>query len=136
MSRHRAVTGPGFDGMCHAVIEEKAGPLSADDAFRLAAVDATMLRDRISAAGDPVESTALANALLAVVQEYLERTSNEYDLELFLEVNGRRPEDLASWPVTILAGLRLRRTPSDEYRAICERAVEIAVRRGRSAAPS
>ncbi|WFE52891.1 hypothetical protein [Micromonospora sp. WMMD1155] len=103
----------------------------------MAAMDAKTLQDRIlSAAGDSVDvsdgrvaALALADALLAAVQEHLERTSNEHDVELFLEVNGRQPADIGTWPVTILAGLRLRRTSADDRRSICERAVQLAVRR-------
>ena len=123
--------------MCHAVIEEIGSPPPGDDLYRLAALDAKTLQDRIlSAAGTAIDvsdgsvaALALANALLAVVQEFLERTSDEYDVELFFEVNGRQPDDVASWPVNILAGLRLRRTPADDWHAICERAVQVAVRR-------
>lgn len=111
--------------------------MSSDDLYRMAAMDAKTLQDRIlSAAGNSVDvsdgrvaALALANALLSVVQEYLERTSDEHDVELFLEVNGRQPDDAGSWPVNILAGLRLRRTPAEDRRSICERAVQLAVRR-------
>lgn len=120
-----------------AVIEETDSPMSSDDLYRAAAMDAKTLQDRIlSAAGNSIDvsdgrvaALALANALLAVVQEYLERTSDEHDVELFLEVNGRQPHDVGSWPVNILAGLRLRRTSADDQRSICERAVQLAVRR-------
>ncbi|WP_327041402.1 hypothetical protein OG400_30225 [Micromonospora ureilytica] len=127
--------------MCHAVIEEKGSPMSANDLFRLAVVDATVLQDRIvTAAGvtvdavdDRASARALANALIAAVQDHLEQTSNEYDVDLFLEANGRQPAEVASWPVTILAGLRMRRTSADDWRSICDRAVELAVRNIRAA---
>src|SRR5262249_8603624 len=101
----------------------------------LAAADAAMLQNRILAAaeitnvaGDGlVAPRALANALVKVVQEYLERNSNADDLELFFEVNGRQPDDVTSWPAAILAGLRLRRIPSVDWDSICGRAVETAV---------
>ncbi|MER5456079.1 hypothetical protein ABT008_14970 [Micromonospora sp. NPDC002389] len=121
------------------MIEKTDNPISVDDRCRLASVDATMLQDRIAAAveaaadSDPeIFVLELSVALLAVVQDYLVQTSNDYDLELFLEVNGTPPTDVSTWPVNILAGLRLRRTPSDDYRSICESAVDAAVRRIRS----
>lgn len=115
--------------------------MSSEDLYRTAAMDAKTLQDRIlTAAGPGVDvsdgrapAQALADALLAVVQDYLAQTSDEHDVELFLEVNGRPPEDLAAWPVTILAGLVLRRTPAADRHAIGERAVQIAARRLRSA---
>ncbi|MDZ5444032.1 hypothetical protein U2F26_15005 [Micromonospora sp. 4G57] len=126
------------------MIEEMGSPMSSDDLYRVAAMDAKMLQDRIlSAAGSSIDvsdgrvaALALASALLAVVQEYLERTSDEHDVALFLEVNGRQPDDVASWPVNILAGLRLRRTPADDWHSMCQRAVQIAVRRLRPASGS
>jgi hypothetical protein len=109
--------------------------MSTDDTYLLAAADASMLQDRILVAAEIPDHTdggvaarALGNALVAVVQEYLERVSNEHDVELFCEVNGAQPEDVASWPVNILAGLRLRRTPPDDRHSICQSAVETAVR--------
>ncbi|PTA45949.1 hypothetical protein [Micromonospora sp. RP3T] len=124
------------------MIEETGAPMSSEDLYRAAAMDAKTLQDRIlTAAGPGVDvsdgrapAQALADALLAVVQDHLAQTSNEHDVELFLEVNGRPPEDVAAWPVNILAGLVLRRTPAADRHAICERAVRIAARRLRSAA--
>lgn len=115
--------------------------MSSDDLYRTAAMDAKTLQDRIlTAAGNGIDVTdgrpaarALAEGLLAVVQDYLERTSNEHDVELFLEVNGTEPSDVTSWPVTILAGLMLRRIPVADRHAMCERAVQIAGRRLRAA---
>jgi hypothetical protein len=107
-----------------------------DDPYTLAAVDASILQQRIQSetgiandAGDGhVAARALANALVIVVQEYLEENSNEHDLDLFLEVNGRQPDDVASWPASILAGLRFRRISPEHWQSICERAVETAIR--------
>lgn len=118
--------------------------MSSDDLYRTAAMDAKTLQDRIlTAAGSSIDvsdgnmvAQALADALLAVVQEYLERTSTEYDVELFLEVNGRRPDDVTSWPVNILAGLVHRRTPAADRHSLCESAVQIAARRLRSSSGS
>ncbi|GAA4572577.1 hypothetical protein GCM10023176_35800 [Micromonospora coerulea] len=126
------------------MIEKTGSPMSSDDLYRMAAMDAKMLQDRIlTAAGSAIDvsdghapAQALADALLAVVQDYLGQTSNEYDVELFLEVNGRQPEDIASWPVNILAGLILRQTPMADRHAICESAVQIAARRLRSSSGS
>ncbi|GAB3076835.1 hypothetical protein [Micromonospora schwarzwaldensis] len=122
------------------MIEETGGPMSSEDLYRTAAMDAKTLQDRIlTAAGPGVDvsdghapAQALADALLAVVQDHLAQTSDEHDVELFLEVNGRPPEDVTAWPVNILAGLVLRRTPAADRHAICERAVQIAARRLRS----
>ncbi|MFI2714561.1 hypothetical protein ACH495_31015 [Micromonospora sp. NPDC018662] len=126
------------------MIEETGGPTSSDDLYRTAAMDAKMLQDRIlTAAGRGIDvsdgrapAQALAEALLAVVPDHLAQTSNEHDVELFLEVNGRPPADPATWPVTILAGLALRRIPAADRHAMCERAVQIAARRLRSSAGS
>ncbi|WFE56937.1 hypothetical protein [Micromonospora sp. WMMD712] len=122
------------------MIEDSGSPISPDDLYRVAALDAKLLQDRIlAAAGSAIDvsdgrvaAQALAEALLSVVQDYLARTSEEYDVELFFEVNGRRPDDITSWPVNILAGLRHRRTPAADRHAICESAVQIAARRLRS----
>ena len=118
--------------------------MSSDDLYRMAAMDAKMLQDRIlTAAGSAIDvsdgrpaALALAEALLGVVQDYLEQTSNEYDVELFLEVNGTQPSEVTSWPVNILAGLILRRTPAADRHSICERAVQIAARRLRASSGS
>ncbi|WP_110561801.1 hypothetical protein [Micromonospora arborensis] len=126
------------------MIEETGSPMSSDDLYRMAAMDAKMLQDRIlTAAGRTIDvsdghavAQALADALLAVVQDYLTRTSNEYDVELFLEVNGSKPESITSWPVNILAGLSLRRIPTADRHAMCESAVQIAARRLRSTSGS
>ncbi len=133
--RYRSGVGPGSTG--RAVIEDIGNRVSLEDGYRLAAVDALRLLDRIMAATDTGAdeesrhgcALALGTALLAVVQEYLERTSNDHDVELFLEVNGRQPEEMVAWSVNILAGLRLRRIPTVEYRSICDSAVEVAARR-------
>jgi hypothetical protein len=87
-------------------------------------------------AGDGcIAPRALGNALVVVVQEYLENTSNEDDVELFFEVHGQEPEDLMAWPVNILADLRRHQIPPEDRRAICERAVETAARYIRSSSP-
>ncbi|MEU7575829.1 hypothetical protein [Micromonospora sp. NPDC049240] len=123
------------------MMEETGSSTSFDDLHRMAAMDAKTLQDRILTAARPAidvsDSQAvalmLAHVLLGVVQEYLERTSGEHDVELFLEVNGRPPADVASWPVNILTGLRLRQIPADDWHRICEQSVRTAVRRLRSA---
>jgi hypothetical protein len=107
-----------------------------DELYRMAAADASMLQGQVfSAAGITrdagdrhVAARALGNALVVVVQEYLEQNSNEHDLELFFEVNGRQPDDIESWPVNILAGLKMRKLESGDLHGIYERAVQTAVK--------
>jgi hypothetical protein len=105
-----------------------------DEPYKTAAVDASMLQNRVLAAagitkddGDGhVAARATANALIVVVMEYLERTSNEHDVELFFEVNGRQPDEIEFWPINILAGLKMRQIKPDDLRVIYDQVVQTA----------
>jgi hypothetical protein len=114
-----------------------------NDLTRQSAADAKRLEVRIlEAAGRPrgpeneqVAVRALGNALVVVVQEYLEGHSNSEDVELFFEVHGHQPDDLGSWPANILADLSRHRISPDDRRAIGERAVSTAAGYITSASP-
>lgn len=111
-----------------------------EEARTLAEADAQRLQGEIESGSDVVRESvgaqvaarALANALVIVVQGYLEQTSNEHELELFFEESHRQPADVLSWPITILAALLMRPTPSEDMDRICERAVTVATRHVRS----
>jgi hypothetical protein len=117
--------------------------MTDDDLPARSAADASLLQSRILAAaeitdeagGGRVAARALGNALVGVVQEYLERTSNEDDVELFFEVHGREPADLGAWPANILADLSRHEIPPDSQNGIRESAVQTAVRYVRSSSP-
>lgn len=55
---------------------------------------------------ETASTCALGNALVFEVQDYLTRTSTDDDVELFLEVHGRQPAEITSWPLVILEDLR------------------------------
>jgi hypothetical protein len=113
------------------------------DYYKLGAEDAVLLERSVLAGaglaadvGDGhVAARALANALVIIVQEYLEINSDEHDVELFFEVNGSPPPDIQTWPTNILAGLRFRRFPDEDRARLLERAVNVAVELIRSASP-
>jgi hypothetical protein len=97
-----------------------------------AEAESSALRQRICTAaaippGSDVTARALANALVAVVQEYLERTSGPEDIELFFEVHGHPPEVVARWPVNILADLDRHGIPERDREKIHDRAIKRAV---------
>ena len=114
-----------------------------EEARTLATADAQRLQGRIESGADiapetvgaQVAARALANALVIVVQGYLEQTSNEHEVELFFEESSRQPADVLSWPITILAALLMRPTPREDLDRICERAVEVATRHVRTKSP-
>jgi len=74
-----------------------------------------------------ITARALANALVAVVQEYLKGASGAEDVELFFEVHGRAPADVSAWPGAILADLRRHDIPAAVRQAICELAATRAI---------
>ncbi|GAA4674783.1 hypothetical protein [Phytohabitans rumicis] len=81
-----------------------------------------------------VVARALGNALVVVVQEYLEGNSSPEDVELFFEVHGHEPTDVDVWPAEILADLG-RQIPADARRDIRDRALEAALQYVRSSSP-
>lgn len=111
-----------------------------DDFRALAVADAASLQEQILSKAEIADeegnglvvARSLANALIAVGQNFLARTSTEDDVELFFEVYNRQPEDIASWPVTILAGLRMKKLTPEDWQFICASAAETAVRYIRS----
>ena len=74
-----------------------------------------------------VTARALANALVAVVQDYLKGTSGTEDVELFFEVHGRAPQDVHAWPGAILADLHRHDIPAPARRTICDQAAARAI---------
>jgi hypothetical protein len=97
-----------------------------------AETESSALRQRICAAaalppGSDVAARALANALVAVVQDYLERTSGPEDVELFFEVHGHPPEAVARWPVNILADLHRHGISERDREIIQDRAIKRAI---------
>jgi hypothetical protein len=109
--------------------------MTNDEYFRQATKDASILKGQVlvraelsNDAGDGhVPARALANGLVFAVQRYLGQNSNEYDVDLFMEVNGHQPSDIESWSVNILAGLRLRAFPEEDRLAMYASAVDSAV---------
>ena len=86
--------------------------------------------------GEQIAARALANALVAVVQQYLRGHSSAEDVELFFEVHGRAPvDDPAAWPANILADLSRHQIPAQDMDTIRQSAVATAVRYIRSASP-
>ena len=114
--------------------------MSYEDFRKQATTDALSLQENIRSQAEIASDTgdglvlarALANALIAVGQNYLAANATEEDVELFFEVYGRQPDDVAAWPVTILAGLRMQRIGPDSWQMICENTTETAVRYIRS----
>ena len=74
-----------------------------------------------------VTARALANALVAVVQDYLKGASGAEDVELFFEVHGRAPADVSAWPGAILADLHRHSVPAAVQKAICDLAAARAI---------
>jgi hypothetical protein len=75
------------------------------------------------AAGLPDDPTAqdradeaLGNALVGVVQKYLARVSDHWDVDLFFETYGRPPRDGSPWSQAIIDGLIFRKDISDADR--------------------
>ena len=74
-----------------------------------------------------VAARALANALVAVVQDYLKDASGAEDVELFFEVHGRAPADVSAWPEAILADLHRHGIPAAVRQTIGELAAARAI---------
>lgn len=51
---------------------------------------------------------ALGDALVSIVQTYLARVSDEWDVDLFFETYGRPPRDGSSWSKAIIDGINSR----------------------------
>ncbi|HEV3172478.1 MAG TPA: hypothetical protein VGZ32_19185 [Actinocrinis sp.] len=106
--------------------------MAGDDPRQQAEAESSALRRQIGAAvampdGSDVTARALANALVAVVQEYLERTSGPEDVELFFEVHGRTPTQVTSWPAGILADLHRHGISAQDRSVIRDRAAVRAI---------
>ncbi|WP_327006608.1 hypothetical protein OHA72_04615 [Dactylosporangium sp. NBC_01737] len=108
---------------------------SAADAARLESEILAAAGRAPKGADELIAVRALANALVVVVQEYLEQHSNAEDVELFFEVHGRQPDDIEAWPANILADLSRHRIPADDRSTINVRAVRTATGYIRDSSP-
>lgn len=68
------------------------------------------------AASSERADVALGNALVGLVQSYLARVSDHWDVELFFETYGRPPRDGAPWAQAIIDGLISRKDISESDR--------------------
>lgn len=72
--------------------------------------------------------TALGNALVGKVQEYLATRKDEWDVELFFEVYGRPPREGGEWAQAIVNGLRSREDiPEGDCRELVEASSKQAI---------
>src|ERR1700722_20054895 len=73
---------------------------------------------------------ALGNALVGLVQTYLARVSDHWDVDLFFETYGRPPRDGSSWSQAIIDGLISRDDISEsDRRSLIEDSKRKAVER-------